>query len=298
MRLRANLPSAGRIGPHRFACHLRQGLDPGDTVQGRIVETGEPLKGGPRIVDRQETTQALYSPRHDYLIYYSAKSACTWLRSLFAFLHQEEARLPLDPHNLPPAFPLDSSALPSAALALVRDPAERLLSSFLDKVASWAYNPKISRARPILRWRFKADEARYSELTFLDFLTYLTECPYPGDEHFWPQPIYRPGVRIARVESLETDIRAFYADVRPALLEAVDGFLQQDRGIRNASHNTRLARKIERQGAETLGIGELATLLQSGTGLESTSFFSRRVCKRLDALIQTERDAYGYPSRQ
>lgn len=298
LRLSINRPTDGPTGRHRFICHLRQGLEPGDHVQGRMVETGELLLGSPREVSPLESVLALDSPAYDYLVYYSPKSACTWLRNLFAFLHEREAQGPIDPHNLQSAFPTRFDAPPATALAVVRDPTMRIISSFLDKVVSWVYQPQISRAGDVLEWRFGRDEGSYPQLTFLDFLTYLNECPYPGEDHFWPQPIYKPNVWIARVESLHDDILSFYAERRPALLDAVERFVKGDQGERNASRNTKLDRHIDRPGADTLTIAALADSIQSGVGIDTSSFLSDTALRLLDPLVSREREAYKYPAHR
>lgn len=295
LRLRARPQHHEPTAPNRFVCHLRQGLAPGSLIRGFIIDTGEPLMGAPRAVSALESTLALQSTRHDYLVYYNAKSACTWLRELFAFLHGDETQTPINRHNLAPAFRPDPQHLPTTALALVRDPVARWISCFLDKVVSWSYERRISRATPILRWRFGADHHRYPELNFLDFLDYLNAGVYPADEHFWPQPIYLPSVQVARVESLETDLLAFYADHRLELLSKVERFIRLGQGVRNASRNTTLSRRAQRTGAETLGIGELARSIQSGTGIEPESFLSEQSLARLAPLTRTEREVYGYP---
>ena len=295
LRLRARPQHREPTAPNRFVCHLRQGLAPGSLINGLVSETGEPLVGAPRVVSAQESTLALQSARYDYLVYYNAKSACTWLRELFAVLHGEETQMPIDRHNLAPAFRPDPGQLPTTALALVRDPVARWISCFLDKVVSWSYERRISRAAPILRWRFGADRRRYPELSFLDFLDYLNAGVYPADEHFWPQPLYLPSVHVARVESLETDLLAFYAEHRPELLSRVERFIRQDQGLRNASRNTALSRRAHRPGAETLGIGALARSIQDGIGIEPESFLGEPSLARLATLTQAEREAYGYP---
>jgi len=288
--------STGVEGRFAFQCHLRQGLKPGDRIYAYLVAsdgTKHGLIGSPRIVVGLESPLVLFSKKYDYLVYYSAKSACTWIRELFAFLHSAEAKGTVDIHRMQRAFPVDFKSLPAASLGIIRDPVDRLISCFLDKVVSWFYEPSITRAQPLLLWRFGQDVRLYGRFSFLDFLDYLIENPYPSDLHFWPQPLYSDNVWVSRVESLSNDIRDFYASERSDLLPMVNEFIDQNVG-RNASRNTCLKSRLYVPGAECLGIEVLSDMIVSGVGIRKESFLGDAVYRRFDDLVRLEMCAYSY----
>ncbi|MFD2113981.1 sulfotransferase family 2 domain-containing protein [Thiorhodococcus fuscus] len=288
--------STGVEGRFGFQCHLRQGLKPGDRIYAHLVGSDgakHGLIGSPRIVVGLESPLVLFSKEYDYLVYYSAKSACTWIRRLFSFLHSAEAKGPVDIHRMQRAFPVDLKSLPATSLGIIRDPVDRLISCFLDKVVSWFYEPAITRAEPLLLWRFGQDVSLYGRFSFLDFLDYLIENPYPSDLHFWPQPLYSDNVWVSRVESLENDIQDFYASERSELLPMVNEFIDQDVG-RNASRNTGLKNRLYVPGAESLGIEVLSDMIVSGIGIRKESFLRDATYRRFADLVRFEACAYSY----
>jgi len=94
------------------------------------------------------------------------------------------------------------------SLVVVRNPFERSLSAFLDKVGG-------DRSQRFTQYAGHGDK---SAVGFLKFLKHLDAMPQPGNRHFWPQTdlLYQPlevFSLVAKLESLSSDLPPFLEKV-------------------------------------------------------------------------------------
>lgn len=180
----------------------------------------------------------IHEPKRNFVFAYVPKVGCTNWKSILRYLAGQEdhlnPRLAHDRVNgglryldLPG---LDRAMLHDASIpkyAFVRDPYSRLLSAYLNKVASRLPLPEPSEteehftkvARVIDRFRRrKLDVAAYPEVTFEVFLLWLRDglSPFREDEHWQTQSVLLrwPRVKYAFVGRFER-----LAQEAPVLLE-------------------------------------------------------------------------------
>ncbi|MEI6415630.1 MAG: sulfotransferase family 2 domain-containing protein [Pseudomonadota bacterium] len=286
----------GTVGRWEFLCQWEQPLTAGDWVAAHLAWNGQPLANSPQKVGFQAGLLGLYSPRSDYAMYYHPKSACTLLRTLFIALHGKESPGgdTLDIDQLLPHFPPPHDRLPGQALTVVRNPFVRLVSAFLDKVVSWAYEPSLCTAHTLLAWRFGANEDRYGEFTFLDFLQYLARHRHCAEIHFQPQVRLPQPLTVCRVESLSADLMAFYHRYFPALVPQVEAFFATHPDPVNPSVNTTLTARHWLAQADQLPLVAIAQTLQRGEGIEPACFFTEHSRPLAEMIVSEELLHYGY----
>lgn len=283
-------------GRWKFLYQWEQPLAMGDWVTAHLAGNGQPLANSPQRIGCQAGLRGLYSPRFDYVMYYHPKSACTLLRTLFLTLHGKE--LPgediLRIEQLLPRFRPPDDRFPSQILTVVRNPFTRLVSAFINKVVSWVYAPCICTARALLVWRFGADENRYSELTFLDFLRYLTKHRYYANIHFQPQARLPQPVTVCRVESLSADLMAFYHRHLSVLVPRVEAFFAAHPGLVNPSVNTIGTVHHWLEQADQLPLAAIARILQRKEGIEPACFYTEYSRPLAETIVNEELSHYDY----
>jgi hypothetical protein len=255
------------------------------------------------VIGSRDGIHAMYSKKFDYVVFYNPKSACTTIRNLFFLLHEDEINKTQSPEsiaeligNAPTIFPLTNTATPTFKINVVRDPYKRLISGFIDKVASLYYQPRLCTGKEIYRWRFGSSEDQWKNLTFNDFLNYLSENRDVGDIHFQTQPVIAGDVEIVRVESLQQDLLSVYQRRLPALVERASSFFTTPAAKANQSANARLASKVSLSNAHQLTVAELGGLIKANTGFNSADFISSQTLPALNALLKEELEAFGYPT--
>lgn len=250
--LQANRPHGGLefadiAENHGFSSHWPKPLKAGDTVLAAVLTAGKKLYNTPITVDHVQNDPCLYSSEHSYLIYYNFKSACTLVRELFIHLHAGEVSADQHPIGvdaariafLPPDELVAEEAGGLSSIVVVRNPYYRVLSMFLDKVVSWCYEPELCYGHEVFEHYYGDDTARYTELTFADFLLYLRDNVLSANMHFRKQPLIEGTDAVWRVESLQEDIQAYYRSFRPQLLPQVQAFFSARSEHANASLNSR-----------------------------------------------------------
>lgn len=294
-------------GMWEFLAQWEQPLTAGDMVEARLKATGEPIPGltadstnivaGPQLVGHRQAVFGLYSHKYNYAFYYHPKSACTLARSLFLELHGSELtaeqRAALNRDALHLFFPPPRNIAPLQTVTLVRNPYTRLVSAFLDKVASWVYSRELCTAQSLFAWRFGADESRYEELTFMDFLQYLVKYRYCTEMHLQAQARLQ-GAVVCRTESLGDDLLAFYQQHIPELAPQVSAFLARQPALVNPSMNTALHHKEWVADADRLPLTEIARSLNSGKGFDPGCFINQQNRDLVEQTVKHECSHYGY----
>jgi hypothetical protein len=245
----------------------------------------------------------MYSKHFDYAVFYNPKSACTTIRNLFFLLHSNEINITPTEENLktlirnaPAVFPLTNTSSSTFKINVVRDPYKRLISSFIDKVASLYYQPRLCTGKNIYRWRFGSNEEKWGNLTFDDFINYLSENRDIADIHFQAQPIIAGNIEIVRVENLQQELLSVYERRLPALLEQVSSFFSTPASKANQSANARLTSKISLSNAHQLSVAELGSLIKTKNGFNSADFISSQTLPSLNLLLKEELEAFNYPT--
>lgn len=279
----------------KFGCQWLKPLDTGTTIELRFAETGQRLAA--TTVDFRDGKHAMHSRAFNYAVFYNPKSACTSIRNLFFALHADEMD-PLRPdnaiRNAPTIFPLGKECLPEFKINVVRDPYRRLISSFIDKVASLFYHPQLCTGHEVYRWRFGSKTEPWGDLTFLDFLDYLAEHRDFADLHFHSQPLITGDVEIVRVEDLETQLCDVYRRRRPELLDRVKAFFNLPMAHANRSLNNQYANQVELGEPHVLSVRDLGAIIQSGKGFSGEKFISPATLPAMNALLDEEIRCLGY----
>jgi hypothetical protein len=251
-------------------------------------------------VDFRDGLHGMHSLVGNYSIFYNPKSACTSVRNLFFALHANEINTPnVDPliRNAPAVFPPSQDRLPEFKINIVRDPYQRLVSAFVDKVASLFYQPQLCTGHEIYRWRFGQDTQTWGNLTFMDFLNYLSKNRNFSDIHFQAQPVIGGDVELVRVEHLEEQLCDVYQRRRPELLDAVNQFFATPESHANRSANSRLDQKADILNPHTAPVRALGEMIKAGNGFSANLLISEATLPTLNALLVHEVEAHGYSVR-
>lgn len=292
-------PAAGSQPPAwTIGCQWLQPLAIGTPIELRCSATGQRLAAAQ--VDGRDGKHSMYSTVFNYAVFYNPKSACTSLRHLFFALHADE----IDPqradksiHRAPTVFPLTKDRPPQFKINVVRDPYKRLVSAFIDKVASLFYHPTLCTGHLVYRWRFGPDTDAWGELTFQDFLDYLILYRDFSDIHFQTQPVIAGDVELVRVEQLESQLCEVYQRRQPALLDRVKAFFNSPAARANQSVLAHLSNRVDLPDAHTRSVRELGEIIKSGRGFASDAFISQATLPTLNALLESEILAHGFPLR-
>lgn len=292
-------PAAGSQPPAwKLGCQWLQPLAIGTPIELCLSATGQRLAAAQ--IDGRDGKHSMYSNAFNYAVFYNPKSACTSLRHLFFALHADE----IDPQradktirSAPAIFPLPKDRPPQFKINVVRDPYQRLMSAFIDKVASLFYHPPLCTGHDVYRWRFGPQTDAWGELTFQDFLDYLTLHRDFSDIHFQTQPVIAGDVELVRVEQLEAQLCEVYQRRQPALLDRVKAFFNSPAARANQSVLAHLSNRVELPDAHIRPVRELGGIIKSGRGFASDAFISEATLPTLNALLESEILAYGFPLR-
>jgi hypothetical protein len=159
---------------------------------------------------------ALYSPKYNYIAYYSAKAGCSSLKHLFIDLHKGE--LPLDAqsqiitHNAKMLFAIHENVdvTKTKRFVLVRNPYLRAVSMYINK-----YIGENSHIKKSMREKDVTNKFGESFLSFLKFLRSLKKKNLLNkiDGHMYEQSYeYNPNdkIQIIKLENFEEEIKKFY----------------------------------------------------------------------------------------
>ncbi len=148
----------------------------------------------------------IQSPKYKYSIRYHAKSACTLVRQLFLELHgdeiSEEERNKMDQwHDIHLFFPVKT--IPTKTLNIVRNPYERFVSIFVNKVCGGEPHNSLSKKLNI------------KEITFSEFILFMVEMKIKHgkyfafcDDHLIPQITnYKPTDKVIKLDNLEEELK-------------------------------------------------------------------------------------------
>jgi len=148
----------------------------------------------------------IQSPKYNYSIRYHAKSACTLVRQLFLELHgdeiSEEERMKMNQwHDIHLFFPVKSR--PTKTLNIVRNPYERVVSIFVNKVCGGEPHNTLGK------------KIKVQELSFSEFILFMVDMKinhgkYFGffDDHLVPQSFnYLTSNIVIKLENLEEDLK-------------------------------------------------------------------------------------------
>ncbi|MES2508801.1 MAG: sulfotransferase family 2 domain-containing protein [Pseudomonadota bacterium] len=292
-------PTAGNQPPAwKLGCQWLQPIAIGTPLELRVSATGQRLAAAQ--VDGRDGKHSMYSTAFNYAVFYNPKSACTSLRHLFFALHADE----IDPQraektirSAPSVFPLPKDRPPQFKINVVRDPYKRLVSAFIDKVASLFYCPQLSTGHDVYRWRFGPQTDAWGELTFQDFLDYLALHRDFSDIHFQTQPVIAGDVELVYVEQFEAQLCEVYQRRQPALLDRVKTFFSSPAAHANQSVLARLSHRVELPDAHNRPVRELAEIIKSGKGFASDAFISEATLPALNALLEGEILAHGFRLR-
>ncbi len=288
-----NQPPAWKLG-----CQWLQPLAIGTSVELRCSATGQRLAAAQ--VDGRDGKHSMYSTAFDYAVFYNPKSACTSLRHLFFALHADEInpqRADKTIHRAPSVFPLPKDRPPQFKINVVRDPYRRLVSAFIDKVASLFYHRTLCTGHDVYRWRFGPQTDAWGELTFEDFLDYLVLHRDFSDIHFQTQPVIAGDVELVSVEQFESQLCDVYQRRQPALLDRVKAFFNSPAARANQSVLAHLSHRVDLPDAHTRTVRELGEIIKSGRGFASDAFISEVTLPTLNALLGSEILAHGYALR-
>ncbi len=277
-------------------------IAPNDQITGQVRETGQPLAAAPRSPGYLQWEAGLYSRRHDYVVHFQPKAACTLVRRLFGYLHQSEAEKELDlraPQEVVHAFlatPQDIRADTLSVIA-VRHPFQRVVSMFIDKVASYSFLRRLCRGYAVFAYHFGEDVQSYEQLSFLQFLEYLQSYAQVADSHFQPQVCLAGDHQVWRVESLEQDIKTFYSQYRPDLLPAAEQYLEEGPRRHNPSSNTLLGEGHLLEDAPAAPISLIGSLIKEGRGILPDSFLTDQTRAMIAEIYAKDIVCY-YPDTQ
>jgi len=158
----------------------------------------------------------LYSPKYNYIAYYSTKAGCSSLRHLFLDLHKDE--LPLDSqsqvisHNAKNFFKIHENVdvTKIKQFILVRNPYLRAVSMYINK-----YVGENSHIKKSMKEKDVTNKYGESFLSFLKFLKSLKKKNLLNkiDGHMYEQSYeYNPNdkIQIIKLENFEEGIKKFY----------------------------------------------------------------------------------------
>lgn len=267
-------------------------------VELRFAANGFRFAGA--TVNARDGKHAMYSRASRYAMFYNPKSACTSVRNLFFFLHTGELgpeAADFSIRHAPQFFPLPVDGAPEFKINVVRDPYRRLVSGFVDKVASQFFAPHLCAGHAIYQWRFGAGQEQWGQLTFMDYLAYLAEHRETADIHFQPQPLVTGDVELVRVEDLERQLCDVYARRRPELLERVREFFTTPSARANESPVGRAKVQIKLDAPHLLPVSDLAAIVSAGNGFNAQDFISDATLPAMNVMLAGELAALGYAVR-
>jgi hypothetical protein len=148
----------------------------------------------------------IQSPKYNYSIKYHAKSACTLVRRLFLELHgdeiSEEERNKMNQwHDIHLFFPVKN--IPTKTLNIVRNPYERVVSIFVNKICG-------GEPHNILGKKLKIRQISFSEFILFMVDMKIKHGKYFGmfDDHLLPQSVnYRISDLVIKLKNLEEGLK-------------------------------------------------------------------------------------------
>lgn len=151
----------------------------------------------------------LYSKKYNYCLKYHPKSGCSTLRIIFLECHRNELRRKhqkCDHHKIVKLFKKPNGTLPIFTLNIVRNPYERLVSTFTNKVCGGEPNNVIGK------------KLNLSENTFYHFVSFLLRIHRRRkiklsrvDDHLARQlDDYSENDIIVKLENLEQELISHY----------------------------------------------------------------------------------------
>lgn len=148
----------------------------------------------------------IQSPKYNYSIKYHAKSGCTLVRQLFLELHvdeiSEEERNKMNQwHDIHLFFPVKTR--PTKTLNIVRNPYERFVSIFVNKICGGEPHNTLGK------------KINIQQISFSEFVLFMVDMKIKHgkyfaffDDHLVPQSVnYRISDLVIKLENLEEDLK-------------------------------------------------------------------------------------------
>jgi len=148
----------------------------------------------------------IQSPKYNYSIKYHAKSACTLVRQLFLELHSdeisEEERKKMNQwHDIHLFFPVKSR--PTKTLNIVRNPYERIVSIFVNKICGGEPHNVLGK------------KLKIQQITFSEFILFMVQQKIKHgkffafvDDHLVPQSVnYRITDIVINLDNIEEGLK-------------------------------------------------------------------------------------------